>query len=274
MIGLVGQSVFMPVKEFHKGGETLRAESIRFELGGKGFNQAIAAARYGASVAFLGAVGEDLADSVNRFLSEEGIGSHIAVKDEPSPYAVILTDANGSNRVTVYSGAALCPRDVDGFAEAVASADVLLLSNEVPEGVNIAAARIARMSGTAVILNPAPQRALSGELSELVDLFTPNEYEREGIPELSNVIVTLGSEGCLHCESGERIAAAKVKAVDTTGAGDTFNGVLAACIGEGREIREAMKIAGTAATLSVTKRYVIDSIPTREEIERFTDGGQ
>lgn len=269
VIGLVGQSVFLPVREFHKGGETLEAEGIHFELGGKGFNQAVAAARYGASVAFLGAAGDDFIDSIRGFLSDNGVEPHIVRKEGNSSFAAIITDASGRNRVTEYVGAELCESDVADFAETLRNSDVLLLSNEVPEDVNLAAARIARASGVRVILNPAPQRRISPELVKLVELFTPNEHEREGLETLSNVIVTLGSEGCLYCESGERIAAAKVTAVDTTGAGDTFNGVLAACLGSGLSVRESIRNAGAAATLSVTKRYAVSSIPTKKEIDEF-----
>lgn len=269
IIGIVGSSVFLPVERFHEGGETVVASDIHTEWGGKGYNQAIAAARHGAQVSFLAAVGkrecaEILADATSR-----GIDAHLVTSEERgSPYAVIMTDAGGSNRVTVYHGAALCARDVAGFAGEIARADVLLLSNEVPEQVNEEAIRIARANGVRVILNPAPARPLSDTILAGVSLFTPNEHETAGLEDRSDVVVTLGSRGCLVRESGTLIPAIRVgEVVDTTGAGDTFNGVLAVALAAGEPLQRACELANAAAAIKVTGKFVADAIPEKQKTQ-------
>lgn len=269
VIGIVGNSVFLEVDKFHVGGETVESKSVHFELGGKGFNQAVAAARYGAEVSFLAAVGEDGIDSVSSFMKNEGIESVLVKKAESTAFAAIVTDAEGANRVTVYQGAQLSAEDVSLFREQIASADILLINNEVSEEVNEAAVKIAKASGVKVILNPAPQRKCSDYILESIDLFTPNEHETEGLENKENVIVTVGKRGCLiRSENNKNIPALKVgKVVDTTGAGDTFNGVLAAAIGDGRSLSEAAEEANAASSLGVTRKYAVSSIPTKKEIE-------
>ena len=152
------------------------------------------------------------------------------------------------------------------FAAAM-GADILLLNNEVPPEVNLLAARIARKHGTRVILNPAPARVLEPELAELVWLFTPNEHERSMVEDRRNLLVTLGGDGCFLKEMDKTLPAAKVSAVvDTTGAGDTFNGVLAAELAEGADLERAAHRAMLAAGISVTRPYAATAIPYREEL--------
>ena len=271
VIGIVGNSVFLPVERFHVGGETVEATDIHFEPGGKGFNQAVAAARFGAEVAFLGAVGADFFESASSFLEGEGIKSCLALKkDKKTAFAAIVTAADGANRVTVYQGAELSPDDVRGFADEIQSADILLLNNEVPEAVNLEAVRIARAAGVFVILNPAPARATAPEILSAVGLFTPNEHETEGLEEKNNLIVTLGAKGCLLRETNETVPAIHIgDTVDTTGAGDTFNGAMVAALAEGKNLFEAAIFGCAAATLSVTKRGAAMSAPKLEEIKSF-----
>ena len=270
VIGLVGNSAFLSVNEFHKGGETLVANDIHFEPGGKGFNQAVAAARYGAEVSFLGALGNDYVHEAESFCIKENIKSFLAVKKENTPYAAIITDKSGNTRVTVYQGARLEGADVDLFAKEISTSDVLLINNEVPEEVNVKAVEIAVKSNTRVIMNPAPSRRISPYLLEKVFMFTPNEHETKGLESLNNVIVTLGSKGCFIRGTEETVPAVSLgKAVDTTGAGDTFNGVLAAMIACGADLKEAVKKATVAAGLSVTKKYAVSSIPRKEEIDNI-----
>ena len=268
VIGIVGNSVFLPVERFHVGGETVEAHDIHFEPGGKGFNQAVAAARFGAEVAFLGAVGEDFFATADAFLKKEGIDSHLILKQEKkTAFAAIVTDESGANRVTVYQGAELTAEDVSYFSENIRTADILLLNNEVPEAVNLAAVKIAKEAGVYVILNPAPARETDGYILDSVDLFTPNEHETLGIENKKNVIVTLGKRGSRDCESGEVIPPFDFGfAVDTTGAGDTFSGVLSAAIAEGESKRRAIILATAASSLGVTKKYAVSSIPNRDEI--------
>lgn len=266
IIGIVGNSIFMPVPHFHVGGETVVATDVHSESGGKGYNQAIAAARHGAKVSFLAALHESDAASVRTNAAKNGIDVTLAFKEAQSPLAVIMTDESGANHVTVYHGAALEASDVAAFASEIAGADVLLLSNEVAEEVNVAALRIANANGVRTILNPAPARPLCDELLTGVSLFTPNEHETEGLEHASSVIVTLGADGCLLRDTNEHIPAINAgTTVDTTGAGDTFNGVLATALAEGKTQRTACELANAAAAIKVTGRFVERAIPTREQ---------
>lgn len=270
VIGMVGNSAFMPVERFHVGEETVRAESIHYEMGGKGFNQAIAAARCGASVSFLSAIGNEYERDTVEWLERDGLSHTLVKKDGATAFAAILTDAEGRNHVTVYQGVRLSREDVLLFEDSIAEADVLLLNNEVDESVNLKALECAKKNGVFVILNPAPARAYSKEIIEGVDLFTPNEHELEGIEELDNLVVTLGGRGCLLKQSGVTVPAVNSgTVVDTTGAGDTFNGTLAAMISAGHDLASAAAIANRAASLSVTRRYAAGSIPTADEMKKI-----
>lgn len=270
VIGIVGNSVFLPVERFHIGGETVEARDIHFELGGKGFNQAVAAARYGAEVSFLAAVGEDGYDAISKFLSKEKISASLVKKTEKTAFAAIITDTSGSNRVTVFQGAQLSPADVDCFEEEIRLADILLINNEVSEAVNERASDLAQKHGTRIILNPAPARKNSASFNDKIYLFTPNEHETKWIENKSNMIVTLGGEGCKICDSGLIVPAVRVgKVLDTTGAGDTFNGVLASAIADGCSLPGAAKVANIAAGIGVTRRGAVSSIPTKNEINLY-----
>lgn len=268
VVGIIGNSVFLPVRRFHEGGETVEASSIHFEAGGKGFNQAVAARRCGAEVSFFAAVGREGLNEFSSFLDAEGIRHTLVSKDASTAFAAIVTDSAGSNRVTVYQGAELALADVSLFENEIRDADILLLNNEVPECVNIEALRLAKKYGTKCILNPAPARLTDKYILENVDLFTPNEHEILGIEYKNNVIVTLGKKGCLIKETGEIVPACNFGVVvDTTGAGDTFNGSLAAMLSVGKSLRESAKIANRVAALGVTRKYAVSSIPTSTEIQ-------
>ena len=283
IIGLVGRSMFFEVPRFHSGGETVTAKSLYEEWGGKGFNQAVAAARQDAAVSFLGAVNAADVKPLKDFCAKEGVRATLVAKKKPTATAAILTDGTGETRVTVYPGAELEPKDVDGFAGSIAMADFLLLNNEVPEAVNLAAVEIAKQYGVKIIFNPAPARKLPKTIAEAVSIFTPNEFEeeslelraesleRDGDEKLqapssklqAEVITTLGAKGSRICSTGEVIPAPTAKAVDSTGAGDTFNAVLAVRLAEGEELREACVAANAAAAQSVAVRYVMPSLPRR-----------
>ena len=264
IIGLTGQSFFFDVPRFHAGGETIHAIGFHEEWGGKSFNQAVAAARQGADVAFLTAVGEEDEAKVRDALAHEGIAGTVVGKEKPSARAAILTDGTGETRVTVFPGARLDAVDVEPFAAAITSADILLLTNEVPESVNVRAVEIASAAGVKIILNPAPARALSAALTARVFLFTPNEFEEAALGEVGGeVVTTLGAKGCRIRSTGEIVSAPSAKAVDSTGAGDTFNGVLAVRLAEGATLRDACVAANSAAAQSVAVRYVLPSIPRR-----------
>lgn len=274
IIGLVGKSMFFDVPRFHTGGETITARGFHEEWGGKGFNQAIAAARQDAAVSFLGAASAADANAIADFCRTEGVTAKICVKKQPTACAAILTDGTGETRVTVYPGAQLSAKDVDGFAGSIATADFLLLNNEVPEDVNLAAVEIAKQYGVKVIFNPAPARPLPKGILNAVSIFTPNEFEEEELIRNSSflihnssfapeVVTTLGARGCRLRSTGEVIPAPPAKAVDSTGAGDTFNAVLAVRLAEEESLRDACIAANDAAAQSVAVKYVLPSLPFR-----------
>ena len=274
VVGLVGRSMFFRVPRFHSGGETVHATEFHEEWGGKGFNQAVAAARQGARVAFLGKVGSGAdARSVCEFCEKEGIAPSICHAEqsvEPTACAAILTDASGETRVTVARGAELGEADVDcGFMDEIAKADILLLNNEVPEKVNLHASEIAEAHGVRIMMNPAPARAILDELKRRVFLWTPNEFEESALGEVAGeVVTTLGARGCRIRSTGVIVSAVNCgKVVDTTGAGDVFTATLCVRLAEGEAIEDACRAANAAAAESVTKRYVMPSIPRRERME-------
>ncbi len=271
VIGICGNSQFMTVDHFHENGETLVADSVFNEIGGKGINQAVAAARMGATVSFLAAIGDDAAgEECRRAAVREGIDGHFtAIAGVPTTFAIILTDKTGENRVTEYKGAQLTAADVAGFEAAIADSDFLLIQQEVPEEVNLAAVRLAVKHGTKVILNPAPIRSVPDEIAAAVYAVTPNEQEKQAIAigRFRHCVTTLGARGC-QIDGDTVVSALPVKAMDTTGAGDTFNGVLAVMLADGVSLEEACRYAVTASGISVTRRYVLNAIPTRDEIER------
>ena len=267
VIGIAGESVFLTLNEFGKIGETTVANDMHRELGGKGFNQAVAVARFGVDCSFLCAVNQKDTERFSQIAKSVGVEPFFAPKKEESPYAVITTNRSGENCVCVYRGAELEESDVDSFENKIKTADILLINNETPTIVNKKAAAIAKKYGKKVILNPAPTRKYDSDFLRKIDLFTPNEHETEGLEDFENVIVTLGDKGCMIKSSGEIIPAYKTeRVVDTTGAGDTFNGVLAACLSEGEDIKAACKKANLAASIKVGKKYILNSIPTRQEI--------
>lgn len=274
VIGICGNSIFLYADHFHEKGETLVADSKFEEIGGKGINQAVAAARMGAEVSFLAAVGEDENGRLcAKACKDNGVKGHFCVKKGmETTFAFILTDRHGENQVTEFKGAELTGEDVLAFEKEIASSDFLLLQQEVPEAVNETAAELAQKHGVKVILNPAPIREISDSLASKVYLVTPNEQEKQAIEPsgFPNCVTTLGKQGCMTGD-GLTVPALSVKAVDTTGAGDTFNGVLAVCIAEGKDLPTACRYAVTASGLSVTKPYVLNAIPYRNEIEKELD---
>lgn len=270
-------------------GETVAGREFRTVQGGKGANQAIAAARAGAAVHMMGAVGSDdfgkqLRDSL------EGLGVRTeGLRTEPgaSGTAHIVVDADGGNSIVIVPGA---NGTLDSFRpedeQLIAGSQILLLQLETPfRGVELAAAA-ARRHGVQVVLTPAPAAELPAEILANVDLLVPNEHEAEVLtghsdPHLAlvallelvpEVVITLGSRGSLYGNrSGEliEIPSYPVRAVDTTAAGDTFAGVLAVRRVEGADMREALRAASAAAALSVQRNGASSSMPTREEIMEF-----
>lgn len=290
VLGLCGNSVFLQVDHFHRPGETVTALGRYCEPGGKGYNQAVAAARLGGEVAYLGAIGEDSDGAwCMEFLKKEGITPvPQVIPGLPSAYACILTDRQGENQVTVYRGAAelLSPEFVEKQSSHIAGSSIVLLNNEYPQSCNEAAMAIAKNHGVTVVYNPAPARAVSREFLKGCHLITPNLSETEillgrsltdpgelvqafrdaGLP---RAVVTLGSQGSLLIEADRALLfpCRKVTAVDTTGAGDTFTAALCVALLEDRPLSEAVEFAANAAALSVSRKYVMPGLPTREDLE-------
>ena len=290
-IGLGGESVFLRVDHFHAPGETLHAKGLFVEAGGKAYNQAVAAARLGARVRFFGAVGPDSGGSLCReVLEKEGVLPVLqTVPDVNTAYACILTDANGENQVTVSRGAAdfLSADFIREQESYIAGCSHLLLGLECPLEATAAALELAQKYGIFTVLNPAPAIPLDIDFLRSFDLITPNLLEAAAllgithIPEphelaklfseagLTNAVVTLGSRGSLLITPSRQLLfpALPVKAVDTTGAGDTFNAALTVALSYGKELDAAIEFATNASSWSVGRNHVLDSLPTLRELE-------
>lgn len=283
IIGLCGQSVFLSVPYFHKPEETLHATALFTEPGGKGYNQAVAAARMGAKVTFAGAIGRDSdGESCAQRLVTEGIAPHMQMKEERTAYAVILTDSSGENRVTVYPGAKLTAQDVCEMEDVFSASRILLLTPEIPEDAFSCAVEMAKAHSVPVVVNPAPYTSWVRKYLDDAWLLTPNRAEACALldcgPEAlmsavaavsyPRMVVTLGSEGALvkEGEAVTRIPAMPVTPVDTTGAGDCLNGVLCAKLLAGLTLAEAATAAVRAASISVSQPHVLDSMPHAYEV--------
>ncbi|HBP25499.1 MAG TPA: ribokinase [Acholeplasmatales bacterium] len=282
----------MKVDHFHRLGETLVSRDFHSEPGGKGFNQAVAVSRLGGKAHFLSAVGDDgYGIACERYLCDQGVIPHLKVKSgHKTAYAVILTDKQGENRVTVFPGASseLKTPDLDDFEDVIADSSILLLQLEVPIPVVKQAIRLANRHRVPVILNPAPAKPLDREVLDGVTILTPNESEALSICALTTherlsrlieslqvlnktIIVTRGKNGAVIIEKNKitTIPGLDVDCLDSTGAGDVFNGALAVSWASGRTLVEAARFANAAAALSVTKEHVMDALPTRAEVEEF-----
>ena len=283
IIGLCGQSVFLSVPHFHQPEETLHATALFMEPGGKGYNQAVAAARIGAKVAFAGAVGRDSdGKACRQRLIYEGITPLMREKEGQTASAVILTADSGENRVTVYPGVKLTATHIAEMESAFAGARMLLLTPEIPEDAFAAAMALAKKHSVRAVVNPAPYTPWVKPYLEGAWLVKPNRAEAcallgcgEGEIEAavqsapySRMVVTLGGDGALVKEGKTltRIPASKVVPVDTTGAGDCLNGVLCARLMEGAPLADAAAAAVRAASISVTRAHVLDAMPRRDEV--------
>jgi ribokinase len=271
-------------------GETVLGGSLYTASGGKGANQAVAAARAGAEVVFLGAVGDDdFGRAALAGLSDDGIDvRHVAVHPGvPSGVALILVEQSGENLIAVAPGAnaRLAPDDVDRCAEVIRGADLVLLQLEVPVPTVMRSATIARQAGVTVMLNPAPMpdAPLPEALLQQIDYLVPNQGEllrmtgREEAASAADalfalgvraLIVTLGEQGArvVTPESTVAVPSVRVEAVDAVGAGDCFCGYLAAGLAEGAPLVEAARLACAAAARSVTVQGAQPSIPYRNDV--------
>ena len=283
IIGLCGQSVFLTVPHFPRPEETLHATALFTEPGGKGYNQAVAAARMGAKVVFAGAVGPDHDGEICRQrLIAEGIAPLMCEKDGCTAYAAILTADSGENRVTVFPGVALAAGDVLAMEDEFTCARMVLLTPEIPEEAFAMAMALAKKHGVRVAVNPAPYVPWVKPYLDDVWLVTPNRAEACALLDCDEtviqeavasapyprMVVTLGGDGALvkEGESLMHIPAHRVIPVDTTGAGDCLNGVLCAKLLEGEALVKAAEAAVRAASISVTRAHVLDAMPNRDEV--------
>jgi len=275
-------------------GETILGGTFLMNPGGKGANQAVAAARLGGEITFINKRGNDLfGDQTDGLLIKEGINNQFVVIDTvlPSGVALIIVDSNGENSIVVAPGSNgnLLPEDIPGKLFDSGRCEILLLQLEIPVLTVEYCAVKASDKGIKVILNPAPARRLSDNLLKHTWLITPNETEAEiltgirvcdtasaGLAASSlydkgvkNVIITMGAAGAfVKSESYTgMVPGVKVKAVDTTAAGDVFNGALAVALAEGIDLKEAVVFANKAASISVTRLGAQASAPYRNEIK-------
>lgn len=274
VVGSANLDLVATVQQLPGPGETVSGDSYAEYPGGKGLNQAVAAARAGASVAFVGAVGDDAAGvALRAVLTDEGIdASYLATVEAPTGRALIGVAASGENSIMVVPGA-----NATINASRVPTARVLLAQLEVPTAAVERAFTNARAVGSLTVLNPAPAHGIDESILRWCDIVIPNEQEIKelgGVKRLfalgaSAVVVTLGSKGAdLHSPEGvTHIDAFVIDPVDTTAAGDSFCGALCARLAAGDDLETALRFAAAAGALCATKAGAVPSIPTRAEIE-------
>jgi ribokinase len=279
-----------------KGGETLIGQSFTTVSGGKGANQAVAAARLGAQVAMIGCVGSDAYGEALRgaLLAEQIDCQAVSTVDGSSGVALIVVDDSSQNAIVIVPGAngALTAEAIDRFDSVIRAADVLICQLEVPDASAGHALKRGRELGKTVILNPAPaSRPLPSDWYASIDYLIPNESEASALSGLSvdsletaqaaatrliamgagKVIITLGAQGSLFADGQgfEHFPAPVVKAVDTTAAGDTFVGGFAAALAAGKDEAQAIRFGQVAAALSVTRAGAQPSIPALSDVQAF-----
>jgi len=296
VLGSVNADHVLQVASFPRPGETLLGHSYAVIPGGKGANQAVAAARLGADIAFIACVGDDSfgRNMINEF-DRDGINTQAVMveQDTPTGIAMIQVAATGENSICISAEANACltPERLNPHRELIAQADTLLMQLETPIATITQAAKIAKKAGTRVVLNPAPAQSLNDELLSVIDLITPNETEAElltGIKVIdmvsaqvaadvlhnkgiAEVMITLGSQGVWISREGKgkQVKGFRVDAVDTTAAGDTFNGGLLAGLQAGLVLDDAIRFAHAAAAISVTRVGAQTSIPTKSDVDAF-----
>ncbi len=294
VIGSSNTDMVVVTPEFPKPGETILGGEFLKNAGGKGANQAVAAARLGGRVSFIGKVGDDLfgKEAVSN-IEKEGIDVTSVFVDEltASGIAQIMVNNEGENCIVVAPGAnmKLDQKDIDRAGKQLDSADLVLMQLEIPLETIIYAAQKAHNAGKKVILNPAPAAELPDQLYRSLYMITPNETETELLTGIrvsdqesaaraadffkakgvEIVIITMGASGAyLHSDDHKKlIPAPEVKPVDTTAAGDCFNGALAVGLASGRRLDEAVRYANRAAAITVTRRGAQSSLPYQSELE-------
>jgi ribokinase len=301
VVGSSNTDMIIRVPRIPRAGETLLGGEFLTAAGGKGANQAVGAARAGGKVTLIARVGKDaLGDQAIAGLRSDGIDVSCVFRDTvaASGVALIFVAEDGENSIAVAGGAnaKLSPADVKQAARVIRRAAWLVAQLETPLATVMAAAETAAKAGVPVILNPAPARPLPSSLLKLISILTPNETEAELLTGIKvtdaaaaakacaklrsrgvhTVILTLGERGVFLADvDGQRaVPGFKVKTVDSTAAGDIFNGALSVALAEGKTVVDAVRFANAAAALSVTRLGAQPSAPTRTEIERFLARGR
>ncbi|HIF06551.1 MAG TPA: ribokinase [Gemmatimonadetes bacterium] len=294
VIGSINTDMIVKADKLPSPGETVMGGDFLMTAGGKGGNQAVAVARHGARVAMVANLGTDIfGDQAISRLQTEGIDCANVGRDadQPSGVALISVDASGENHIVVAPGAndTLTEKQVEEALESMPAASIVLLQLEIPLAAVARGISLAQAKGCRVILDPAPARALPKEMLGGLYLLTPNETEAEILTGLAvddpgsatqaatqllavgvrNVAITLGAQGVLlaNDQGSELIGTPAVTALDTTAAGDCFNGSLAVALGRGDDLRDAMAFACKAAAISVTRMGAQDSMPYSHEID-------
>ncbi|MGJ7508243.1 ribokinase [Variovorax sp. GT1P44] len=292
VFGSLNMDLVVRVPRVPSAGETLQAHSFMSNPGGKGANQAVACARQGASVAMIGRVGDDAFGlSLKASLAADGVEvGHVATAAGSTGVALIMVDDSAQNRIALIPGAngLVGADDTQRLEQDLATARLLLLQLEVPMQAVVDAAALAHPRGCTVVMNPAPAEPLPDALWKLVDILVLNEteaamlcgiavHDAAGAARAANalrllgpahVILTMGSEGVMACDAGgcRHFNALKVKAIDTTAAGDTFIGALCAALARGESIDDGIALGIQAAAVCVTRAGAQASIPRREEL--------
>lgn len=293
VIGSIGMDFVTFMKAMPAPGETIKGVRFQTNPGGKGNNQAIAAALSGGKTTFVGAVGDEPNGKIlEQVLKDKGVEPRLkVVPNETCQSATILIDEKGENRIVIVPGANDCllKSDIDANSKLIDENDIIVFQLETPLPTVEYAVDYAYKKNKIIILNPAPGAKLPADLLKKVTYLTPNETELEKLTDMNtstnegilkagkklvdlgvkNLLVTIGKQGVYYMtkETQEIIPSFAVNPIDTTAAGDCFNGVFATSLSKGLKIKEAVRYANLAASICVTRRGAVPSLPTREEIE-------
>ncbi len=290
VVGSANADYVMTASRMPEAGETLRGESFRVQAGGKGLNQAVAAAKLGGQVTFLGAIGADADGAMLREeLRRHNVGFAEVCADVPTGVAMIVV-ADGDNRILLHEGANACltPSVIEQYSTVLAASEYVILQLEIPMETVRRVCELAERYGVKVVLNPAPFRPLEETLCRQIDLLVPNEHEAQALTGITitdrasaeeaarrllargvrRVVITLGGEGCVYTD-GERVVhhpACPVTVVDTTSAGDSFIGAMVTRLAAGEPIGDAIAFATRVAAITVSREGAASSIPTAAEL--------
>ncbi|OCT14734.1 ribokinase [Paenibacillus pectinilyticus] len=288
VIGSINMDYSLKVAHLPQKGETLKATSFHMNAGGKGANQAVAARRLGAEVAMIGAVGKDEAGSeLLQRLRLEGIDTTgIAVTESRTGMAQIIVEEAGDNSIVIVPGAnaEVSESWVKQHEHVIQEADFILVQLEIPLETVDYVIKLANRYHKRVLLNPAPASPLPDKIYAHIDILTPNETELqtltgcsdriEGVQQLldkgvKRVIVTLGEQGCFYMDASSqlRVKAMQVQAIETTGAGDAFNGALAVALCEGKPLEEVLKFSNIVGALVASRVGAQEAMPFRQEVD-------